>query len=308
MPSVFTRYLRAVVPLFIPFLLCANAQSPSEEKSVLQYLDQTIAWYRDVAAVTGSNATQKDALFADNLRQSSLEALRSAFQFARADAALPSAKAQPGAAPDDSRSRNLVQAQSLADQRIVQVEGRIGELDRKLRSAPPRLRPLLQAEREKLAGDLNLAKARRGALHNLIGLLNGSGAGLPGDIDDLERSVPELQKAQNTTAAPAGSTATTSQEFHADSAGIVGLTTELFGISRRGRNLDRILRSTAKLRKANEGLRAPLRSALREVIQRGDAIALLPETASPAEFTAARKELDGLLARFKLLSATVGPL
>ncbi len=292
-----------LVPLF-----CANGQQSGEDEEVLRYLDRTIAWFRDVAAVESGAERQNETLFADNLRDSSIQALRFAFQSARAYAAFPIAKSQRGAAPDDTRSRNLMQARTTAEQRMAQVQTRIDEIDREMKSARPGLRQSLQAKRDKLEGDFNLAKARQGSLRNLTGLLNNSDAGLTSKIDDLEHSVPELAKAQTTaTAAAAVPRAAATRQFHADSAGIVGLTTELFSISRRRSRLDSVLRSTDELSKAHDSLRAPLRSSLREIIGRGDAIAKLPESNDPSELIGARKELDGLLERFKLLSAALAP-
>ena len=286
-----------------------HAQRPAEDESVLQYLDRTVAWYRDVTAAQGASSSSREALFTDNLRESSLQVLRAAFQFARADAAIPSAKAQVSADQSGTRSRNLVQAESAADQRIQLVQARIDELARAIETAPSRLRPSLVAKREKLEGDLNLAKARRGALRGIIGLLNGADTGLSGKVDDLEHSVPEMQIVQKTQGAPAPpAPAAPTQDFRPDSAGIAGLTSEVFAISRRMNSLDRILAETDELRNATSSLRRPLRSALQEVLRRGDAIASMPETGESAELLSARKELDTLLARFKLLSAVSAPL
>jgi small-conductance mechanosensitive channel len=303
MRSVFPRLAAAAVLLS----LCAHGQRPAADDTVLRFLDHTITWYRDTASVVRGATRQNAVVFADNLNESSKDALRAAFQFAHADSAFPALKGQDDTAEDATRSRNLAQAQAAADQRIEQTQTRIAELDRQLQSAPARLRASLQAEREKLAGDLNLAKARRGSLANLLRLLSGGDTGLPGKIDDLERSVPDLANSQEKTA-PASARPAAGEEFRAETAGIVGLTTELFTISQRSGSLEGVLHSTDALAKEAGGLRAPLRGALQEVIRRGDAIAQMPETASVEELTDARKESDALLARFKLLSAALAPL
>lgn len=71
--------------------------------------------------------------------------------------------------------------------------------------------------------------------------------------------------------------------------------------------LDRLAEETDALRQASEGLRGPLRTALREVIRRGDTVAKAPESSELAALNAQRKELDALLARFKQLSASSAP-
>jgi small-conductance mechanosensitive channel len=294
-----------IVLLFVP--TGVKAQRPADER-VLDFLDRTIAWYRDIAAIEASATRQKEALLADDLREGSLQTVRHAFQFARADAAIPAAQAQ-GAPPPDTRNRNLMQVQNTVDERVEQIQARIAELDREMQAASSKLMPSLRARREKLEGDLNLAKARRDALRSRIGLFSGPDTGFQGKIDDLEHSVTELQSTQKTATTPsAAARAGGSQEFHAESAGIVGLTTELFSISRRRGRVDVILRSTDDLRQISDSLRLPLRTSFQAVIRRGDAIAQLPDTGEASESKAARQELDSLLARFKLLSAALSPL
>jgi small-conductance mechanosensitive channel len=96
--------------------------------------------------------------------------------------------------------------------------------------------------------------------------------------------------------------------FHPDSAGIIGLTTEVFSLSQRMKRLEHLAQTTDALRQATDKLRAPLRSALRDVIRRGDALAQAAESADVAELTAQKKELDALGARFKQLAAASMPL
>jgi small-conductance mechanosensitive channel len=298
----------AICVIALLFVLTGvKAQRPADDEHVLNYLDRAIAWYRDIAAVEASATRQKEALLADDLRESSLQTLRYAFQFARADAAIPAAQAQPAPA-DDTRNRNLKQVRNTVDEHLEQIQAQIGALDREIQAAPPKLMPPLRARREKLEGDLNLAKARQDALRNRIGLFSGPDNGLVGKIDDLERSVTELQATPKTAATPAAVRAGAPQEFHPESGGIVALTTELFSISGRRGRLDAILHATDALRKTSDGLRVPLRSSFQAVIRRGDAIAQLPDTGEASDSKAARQELDSLLARFKLLSAALSPL
>src|SRR5262245_2984769 len=109
-----------------------NGQRPADDESVLNFLDRAIAWYRDIVAVEASATRQKEALLADDLRDSAMQALRYAFQFARADAAIPATQPQGGASSDDNRSRNLRRAQNTIDERLEQVQARISELDREM--------------------------------------------------------------------------------------------------------------------------------------------------------------------------------
>ena len=52
------------------------AQRPLKDQDVLQYLNQTVTWYRDIAGFVQSSADSQQLMFADSLRQSSTAAVR----------------------------------------------------------------------------------------------------------------------------------------------------------------------------------------------------------------------------------------
>ena len=302
-------------PALLALLLASGpalrAQRPLQDQDILQYLSQTITWYRDVAVLVQSPADSRQAMFADGLRQSSTEAVRLAFEFARAQAAIPPANTPENALPEGARSRTLAQSAAAAEQRAEQAQLEIEQLNHQLQTASARSRARLLALRDEVTSEANFAKARRDALRTLIGFLSAPDeGGLAAKISELERSVPEaVGSRQKVPAEPAPSLRTVaSQDFHPESSGIVGLTTEVFSVSQRMSRLDHLVQETDALRQASEKLRGPLRSALREVIRRGDAVAQAPESSDLAALSAQRKELDALLARFKQLSASSAPL
>jgi small-conductance mechanosensitive channel len=292
----------------IPFLAAAilSGQAPVKDEDVLDYLNQAIEWNRAVWTTEPSPASSREALLADSLRRTSAQVLRSAFDFARAEAAMSPAK-RTGGAPADDRSRNLAQAEATADQRAEAVQNQIDEVSRQLQNAPARQRPVLLARRDKLTGELNFLKARRDVLKNLIGYLSGREAGgLAGRIAEMERLAPEAEAAPQK--APGEAAPVRGQDFRPESAGIVGLITEVFTDSRKASRLAGLARDTEALRQAGDKLRQPLRTALLDVIHRGDALSQSPENASADELASQRKELDALLARFRLLSRATAPL
>src|SRR5262249_8018288 len=140
------------------------------DDDILQYLRQTISWYRDVSAVVQSPGDSRDATFADGLRRSSIEVLRSAFEFARAQAAIPAAIATENAPPD--RSRTLAQWAAASEQRAEQAQQQIEQINRQLQTAPERSRAQLLALRDEVASEFNFAKVRRDALRSFIGFLS----------------------------------------------------------------------------------------------------------------------------------------
>ncbi len=286
-----------------------RAQRPIQDQEILQFLNQTIAWYRHTGAMAQSPGDAREAVFAEGLRQSSAEAVRLAFELARAEAAIPAANTPETSAPEASRSRNLAQAAAAAEQRAEQAQAEIEQLNTRLLKASGAARTRLLAQRDELTSEANFAKARRDSLRTLLGFLSAPDeGGLAARIGELERSVPEAAASRQKPQAEAAGTRTGAQDFRPESAGIIGLTTEVFSLSQRIRRLDRLVQETDSLREAGEKLRAPLRSALREVIRRGDAVAQSPDTSDVETLRAQRKELDSLLARFKQLSASSAPL
>jgi len=307
--------LFATLPALVTLLLvpgpALRAQRPLDDQQILQYLNQTITWYRDVTAAAQSSSDARQAIFADSLRQSSADAVRLAFEFARAQAAIPPASAPQDAQAETARSRTLAQSAAAAEQRAEQAQAQIERINQQLETAPPRSRPRLLALRDEVTSEANFAKARRDALRNLLGFLSAPGeGGLAAKVNDLERTVPEVgsarQKAAFATTASAQGVA--SRDFHPESSGIAGLATEVFSIYREMRRLDRLIEETDALRQAGEELRGPLRKALREVIRRGDATTQAPESSDVAALKAQRTEIEALLAQFKQSSASIAPL
>jgi small-conductance mechanosensitive channel len=289
-----------------------RAQRPLADRDVLQYLGQTISWYRGVNALIESPADPHQAMFADSLRQTSTEAVRLAFDVALAEAAIPSAPIPDTDETDETRRRTLAQSAAAAEQRAERAQAEAEQLNRQLETATGASRAHLLALRDEVTSEGNFAKARRDALRGLIGFLSTPEEGsLSGKIGDLERTVPEVaavRQKNGTQPASAPRTASTSSDFRPESAGIIGLTTAVFSLSGKISRIDNLSHDTDELRQSADKLRAPLRAALREVIQRGDAITQSPESLDVAALISQRKELDKLLARFKQLSGSTTPL
>ncbi len=285
------------------------AQRPLQDKDVLQFLNRTIRWYRSVATAAQSPRDARAAVSSEGVLRGSREALRSAFEFARAQAAIPSSGAPAEESPDSARSRTLAQSAAVAEQQAAQAQAKIEELNRQLETASGASRARLQALRDEVASEANFAKARREALRNLLAFLSApDDASLAARIAELERALPEAAAGQKAAAEPSAQRPAAAQSFQAASAGIIGLTTELISISQEASRLDRLAQQTETLRQAAETLRTPLRNALRDVIRRGDAETQEPDAADIAAIEGQRKALDALTARFKQLSASSAPL
>lgn len=304
-----TAIVAAVVALLLAPEPALRAQRPLGDQEILEYLNQTIVWFQGVSAALQTPAGSRDALFADALRRSATDVLQLGFDFARAQAAIPAVIPGETTGPEDPRSRNLARIAAAAEQRAEQVRAELDQLSRRVPSAPAPALPVLRAQRDELTSELNFAVARRDALRNLVGFFSVPGeGGLASKISDLERSVPEAARSRQNAPAAAAARAAAPEDFHPESAGIVGLTTELLSVSRRMSRLDQLVKATDGLREANQKLRAPLRKAMQEVIAQGDAAARLADSADPATLTAQKEKLDTLLTRFKQVTGSSAPL
>lgn len=287
--------------------------APLRDADIVAHLARTISWYRRVAAAEQAAEGPADVLVRDNAQRTSTRALQLAFDFARA--AAPLVSTDPAAGGGESGANpNLAQAAQRAAERVGRVEARIAEVDAALGKAGTRTRATLTARRKELLAELNLAKqiqeAVRGLRTFLSGQAAGSGGGLTGYIERLERSVPEAMRGTQPpapVAAMASGTAAGSS-FRPESAGIFGLVTEAIRAARGKGQLRDALAETDALRKNVEQLRAPLASDLRNAIRRSDVATSDSASQDARQMDADRQEIEALTARFKQVSAALVPL
>ena len=256
---------------------------------VMKHLEQTIAWYRSINAVERSGALANDVLLRETAHRISIEALQRGFAFARAEAALlgpdpPSAATSAGTGRTSS-GVTIEQLSSRARERVTKLELRLGELDAgpiASRSA----RAIHAARRKQVLAELNLAKQIEDSIKGLAAFMGSVGArsnGLSSRIDQLERGVPEVMSAARqpvqASALPAGNT----PPFHAESAGLFGLATELFTLARARAQLKHLIEQTDALLKSASECKVPLSGELRAAIRRSDAIGAESASDDPEE-------------------------
>jgi small-conductance mechanosensitive channel len=293
--------------------IAAAPQDPGEP--VLQYLNDTIEWYRRVAAIDQSTVNTDEILFRDTIRQNSAQALRLGFAYARGKAALLEREAAAASQPSDSastRSKNLAQATATAAQHVRELQAEIDLVNRQISSATQPASESLTAKHDKLVAALNLAKERQEVLQNFSGFASGNGgpAGLSQKIDELERSTPEAQedKSAASSAKPNPSSAASSQQVRPESLGLLGLITEMFSLSGKASELKAVAGHTASLHKECDDRRAPLRTELMDAIHRGDVLSKSSDTDDPKTLNEQRQQLDALALRFKGVTGAAVPL
>jgi small-conductance mechanosensitive channel len=304
-----------------------DAQTPAapQFEQIITHLESTIAWFRRIQAVEQQATLAGDVVSRDRLHQTSTTSLQLAFDYARAAVPLvnPPTAASPNAPPADDRTgRGFDQAAARLGQRVASLQSRLTEVSGEISRAPARSRAALAAERDELTAALALAKDVQATVDNLARFAaTSSGAseaarGLTGQIDDLERSVPEARHTQSAKAvaaaarpapaAPAAAAAASLPPFRPDSAGLVALATELFSIQGDRSQLRDLLRETDALAKEIEDLRAPFGAEARDLVRRTNVDA--EPSSNPSQAEQRRRELEDAAARFKTLAAALLPL
>lgn len=283
----------------------ALAQTSISNDQVIAHLNKSIEWYRQIGSEQQLATEPNDLLFLTSARATALQALRQAFEFARAKAAMNAALRNQQASSDGStnpeaeRAQRVAQSASAAISRVQQLQSQLEALEAQIEKAPASKRPALLAQRDQLKADINLQEALRDTLQNFGSFLAGAGisGGLQSEIGELERSVPEVSNESAKGAAPAGAPASASTLERNDSAGILKLSTSLFSLTRKIHRISDLVSQTSSLRDSTEQLRAPLLAELKQTAQ----LANSGPTQDP-------KTLNAMAAQFRQLASIALPL
>ncbi len=352
--------LRPCLLLFL--LLCASLTGAPKKtartdpppakvrpEDVIAHLEESIAWYRGVVAAEQLTGIPSDLVVRDATLQRSLQALQLAFDFARAEAAFLAAEKQaanPDLAPDASSGRTLATAAQRTDQSVTQLEDQLKAIAVDLTKSTAKNHALLAARQKELQAELALAKQAQTTIRGMLAVTGdttgqNAATGLLGEIETLERSVPEArhnseQLAHNGLAArveacgsldairaangglcatketaaakPVATPPGTMELFHPESAGFVLLVTEVTALTRARVQLDGLLASTETLLRDIDRLKNPLATALKNSIQRGQTLAANVNTADIDNLEAGRREIEQLTARFQQIATATVPI
>jgi small-conductance mechanosensitive channel len=314
----------------------ALAQAASPDQAALQYLNQTVDWYRDLNALDAAALRAEEVLFRESVSRTSRQALNVAFDFARAEAdrlflqeitggpATAPGRNGGGNRPADSARERMARAAAAARQRVEQLRAEREQVERDLAGTTAASRPALVGRRDSLNAELDLATARSDALERLTGFSTGRegngdaspSASMLDKIEALQRSVPDAQRdapaASAAATQPVASAVTAAvaqqQAFRRESAGVFQLLGEMFSLSSRMSELKGLADRAESLKQANDKLRQPLRNQIMEAMRRGDALAATRPADDPAQQDARRRELHALASRFRELSGVALPL
>jgi small-conductance mechanosensitive channel len=299
-----------------------SPSTPLTSAQVLQFLDQTIDWFHGLAEQQQIATTPTDiAILYDN-RETAMQAVRLAFDFARAEAGLigEDGTAKQGQSAVASQFQSLTQLQTRFDKQVNDTKAELESDRQKLATAGASERQQLQSQISQLQGELDLANARRDAVHNMLDFVSGSSAngvgatGLRAQIEALAHTVPGM------TAAPAGSGSATSSSAPAaastvaaapkktETSGIWNLAADAFALAEKSRAIAALIQQTDALAAKVTQLRAPYVTQMKTLSSRGDALGQQADAAQASAPQDVRTQLDDLAEQFKHLAAAVIPL
>ena len=282
--------------------------------AVIAFLSQVIGWYRHLAVEERLVNDPAEMLFVAEDRQMADEVLNLSFEFAKAQATRLAAT-DNDAPPDEGKHRVVAGTETLtasaakSDAEIAAAQDRLKALQNQLANAGGAKRRELTSQIAAAQSELDLTEARGEALHTILQFESGnfhqetglSASGLAGQIEELEKAIPEAER----NAKPSAATSTAS--LSAPASGLAGIFEELLTLNRNIGTLDDTIDTSNALAQAVERMRAPLLDELRDIDEQGDALA----KASAGDVAALRTRKDAfqkLIERHKLISATAIPL
>ncbi len=315
--------LASIVISVSAIALSQNISVNSDSSQVIQFLNQTIDWYRHVTAAQ-QVATEPDDLLAvsGNARMAD-EIVRLAFDFARTDVEVAAKQERSGLNqnqnPGSSHYSALLQMEAAVDKQVQQTQAEMESLQHKMEAATGEKRRELQMQIEEVQGELELAKARRDAIHNMAEFVAGAGTGglgvtgLQAQIQALADSVPAASAASKSSEAALSSEeqprpASIAAVNKPPSSGIWGLSADLLDLSQEIRTVDTAIQQTDAMATRSKEIRAPLVGRLKDLYSHGNELGKQADAANPSELAQEKQQLDALASQFKQLSAAVIPL
>ena len=282
--------------------------------AVLNHLNQVINWYRHSTTGIQPVGLPSDAIYEDNTRSLGSQAVRLAFDSAKAEALLIAAQQKSGGgnqpAAQTTQQQNLARLQAKTSSQIDQLQSQIEDLNAQISKASVRHRATLISQRDALQGQLELQKALLDAIQKMAAFVETNGeisGGLEGGINQLARSIPDVlgpgPSPQKTPTTP-----TPAKPSLANAGGLISETLTLYGYLGTVREIDRVIKETDYARDVAEHLRTPLRDALRATIQESQKLASQPPGTDPQQLQAEKQEFHELTERFKQLSSATLPL
>ncbi len=315
----------AIFMIVAPAALAMPQTAPAnfDATQLIQYLNQTIDWYRRATSVQ-QTATEPDdyVLLNDNTRIAN-QIVQLSFDFGRAEAAdigkqSNSNKGQNNVQNQGTGSTALLQLEANLDQQTAELQAEVDSLRQKLDAATGKKHQQLQSKLSETEAELDLAKARSEQVHNMAEFLKGTsvtgpgGTGLQAQIQALAESVPAASAPSNgnetSSAKQQPNPAAMAAANKAAPSGIWESIADVYGLSQRINTVDGVVRQTKALAAKSKDLRAPLVSQIKELFAQANKLGNAADSSNPSQLTQQKQQIDALVVQYKQISTALTPL
>ena len=306
------RAFRFFVAIAFALLLCAPSGSTEQFDSdaVIGHLNTIIKLYRSAAAEIQTGGVPSDVIYRENEQSLIAEAVRLAFQAAKAEAAAIRATEKTGT-PNPNTVQSSAQMEARNNARIADIQSRIDDVEKQIASAPKSKRDALLSQKQAWHGELTLDKAIQEVIQKRAAFVESStdtaAEGLEGRINQLARSVPGVIAAANDQKTLTPSKPTPQPEPAKQSpSGLVSQALALYSAMSSVHEIDLLNDQTGRVRQIVVGLRQPLRDFLIATVKKGRD--LTDQATSHQTSPASPQQFQDLTDQFKQLSTVVLPL
>ncbi|MGB6962038.1 MAG: mechanosensitive ion channel family protein [Candidatus Acidiferrum sp.] len=344
-----TRLSAVRLPILI---LCAAIVSfgadQTDRDAILGHLNLILGLYQDSTAKIETGGLPSDLIFQENAQSLATQAVRLAFQSARAQAELirmsagasndASAGKPNGAsngisngtstnAPTNSAAPQSTEqsegggtpdyaaVQVQVEKRISDRQSQIDELNKKILVRPASKAKALIAQRDALEGQLSLDRAMLEAVKKLATFVENNsegGDGLLGSINELARTVPEVGETPTASKGVAGNKPAApapAQSIESEQpSGLFGQMVTLYGQVKSVQTIDRLVRESSVVRQKADSLSTPLRNTLRQTIRSAQSPASQSVAQPAAQAQTSPQQFAVLTQQFNQVTTALVPL
>jgi small-conductance mechanosensitive channel len=309
------RIIAAALATLFLFVAGGSTQEKLNSEAVIGHLNAIIKLYRSASAELQTGGAPSDVIYQENEQSLTAEAVRLAFQAAKAEAAAIRATEKSGA-PGATVGQSSAQTEARNNARIADVQSKIDDLDKQINSVPRAKRHALLAQKQALQGELTLDQAVREVIQKRAAFMESStdtaAEGLEGRINQLAHSVPSVIAVANeqksaTAAKPVTAQAQSAKQAPpSSSSGLISQALALYAAITSVHEIDQLNEQTAHAKEIANNLRQPLRDALIATVKKGRD--LTDQTSSGQAAPASPQQFEELTDQFRQLSAVVLPL
>ncbi len=319
----------------LPALTGTDIDVPKRSAEILTHLSAILRFYRGATASVQKVGEPSDVLYAEQSSAQATQVAELAFQAAKNEAALLSkvsggtanGTAKPAPKPEENSASAPSQAQRLAaveveaQGKLDQLEAQEAALEKQIATAKSSQRAALEQQQQQVQGGLELQKAMVEALGRISSFSQAQNkTGLPGEIDRLQHSAPELLSSGTKPPVPA----VLESLSNAREAGVTTQASYIFQLLSTMRAIDQQVAQLDALSTQANDLRTPFLKVLRSTVEQGNtlmqqAVAQAPVVPQPvsgksASTSAAQdlanthKQFDTLTNTFQVLADATLPL